>query len=99
EVKRAEQVSNAELADLLRKAIFDGTGLSVNHVQLVAPGVVPKTTSGKLRRAEARARWETGRLSLPPPPSPLLLARVGLFNLLPAPVQRAWDRVRRALAR
>lgn len=87
----------AQIADALRKAIFEGTGLSVNHVRMVEPGVVPRTTSGKLRRGECRARFEAGKLTLPPPPGLALLAKVGLLRVLPEPVKRAWERVRRWL--
>ncbi len=98
EVKRPELISPA-LEEAVRQAVFEGTGLALNAVRLVAPGVVPKTTSGKLRRAECRARYLQGRLRLPPRPGVALLARLGALTALPAPLRRAWDRVRRAFRR
>jgi fatty-acyl-CoA synthase len=34
-------------------------------VQLLAPGTLPRTSSGKLRRSEALRRWTTGTLHPP----------------------------------
>ena len=34
-------------------------------VQLLAPGTLPRTSSGKLRRPEALRRWATGTLHPP----------------------------------
>jgi hypothetical protein len=71
----------------------------VNQVVLVKPGAVPKTTSGKLRRGEAKARFEADRLQPPPAPNLVLLARVGVWNLLPVRVQKMWTRLERLRAR
>jgi acyl-CoA synthetase (AMP-forming)/AMP-acid ligase II len=42
----------------IRHAVMDATGLGVRHVELVPPGGVQKTTSGKLARAAMRQRYE-----------------------------------------
>jgi fatty-acyl-CoA synthase len=39
------------------------TGIAVGHVELLAPGTLPRTSSGKLRRLEARTQWLAGTLS------------------------------------
>ncbi len=93
EVKRAELLSDPALAERVRKAVVDATGLLVNEVKLVAPGIVPKTTSGKIRRAECRKRYEERSLSLPPKPGTLLLARLALWTWLPGSIQRGWERL------
>ncbi len=46
--------------------VLERTGISVGHVELLAPGTLPRTSSGKLRRLEARAQWLAGTLSPPP---------------------------------
>jgi fatty-acyl-CoA synthase len=46
----------------VRKAVRNATGLSVDDVVAVDPGVLPKTSSGKLRRAETRELYESGKL-------------------------------------
>jgi acyl-CoA synthetase (AMP-forming)/AMP-acid ligase II len=35
------------------------------HVELLAPGTLPRTSSGKMRRREARAQWLAGTLAPP----------------------------------
>ncbi|OBI17493.1 AMP-dependent synthetase [Mycobacterium sp. E2327] len=41
------------------------TGILPAHVELLEPGTLPRTSSGKLRRREALTQWQTGRLSAP----------------------------------
>ena len=42
-------------AAAIRRRVREQTGLVVSHVQLVPAGTIPVTTSGKIRRARARA--------------------------------------------
>jgi len=46
----------------IRKAVQQSVGLTVDDVISVAPGVLPKTSSGKLQRAKARELYESGEL-------------------------------------
>jgi fatty-acyl-CoA synthase len=66
----------AEIISLVRAEI----GIVVNEVHLIKRGTLPKTSSGKVRRREAKRRLEVGELellgadaveaaSLPPPPA------------------------------
>jgi acyl-CoA synthetase (AMP-forming)/AMP-acid ligase II len=48
------------LAEAIRRAVDAALGVCVGPVLLVRRGSVPRTTSGKLRRAECRRRWEAG---------------------------------------
>ncbi|MGC4893431.1 AMP-binding protein [Micromonospora sp. DT31] len=54
-------------ADRLRRevaaAVLDEVGLAPTHVAVVPYGGLPKTSSGKLRRAEARRRYVAGDLT------------------------------------
>jgi acyl-CoA synthetase (AMP-forming)/AMP-acid ligase II len=43
--------------------VLQRTGIAVGHVELLAPGTLPRTSSGKLRRLEARTQWLAGTLS------------------------------------
>ncbi len=45
--------------------VLEQTGIAVNHVELLAPGTLPRTSSGKMRRSEARMLWQAGRLRPP----------------------------------
>ncbi|MBX3186897.1 MAG: fatty acyl-AMP ligase [Labilithrix sp.] len=50
------------LVSAVRKAVLDGMGLSLDDVVPLAPGVLPKTSSGKLQRAKTRELYESGDL-------------------------------------
>jgi acyl-CoA synthetase (AMP-forming)/AMP-acid ligase II len=82
----ASAVTRAALAAACRTGILAATGLAPDEIHVVAPGTLPRTSSGKLRRAETLARHLAGRLLPPAPAGPL---RLGL----------AWWRGRRARAR
>lgn len=63
-------------ADACIKAILGATGLRPALVQLVEPGSLPRTSSGKIRRSEALARWRAGTLTPPGQVTPLRMAGV-----------------------
>lgn len=48
-------------AVLAARARLSEAGLPVDVVELVKPGFIPRTTSGKLRRAAAREKWRAER--------------------------------------
>lgn len=54
-----------ELATACRKAVLEATGLVAREVEVVEPGSLPRTSSGKLRRAAALRRWGTPREARP----------------------------------
>ena len=60
----------AEAARAVRAAV----GLDPDRVEILAPGTLPRTSSGKLRRQEALRRWRRGELEPPTPVTPLRLA-------------------------
>ena len=55
----------ADLADRVRTRVLERTGIRPHTVALLAPGTLPRTSSGKLRRGEALRRWQTGTLTPP----------------------------------
>jgi fatty-acyl-CoA synthase len=57
EPERAQSV-----AQDVRKAVQEGMGLTVDDVVPVAPGALPKTSSGKLQRSKTRELYEAGEL-------------------------------------
>ena len=57
-----------------RAAILERTGVAPGEVVLLAPGTLPRTSSGKLRRREALRRWQAGTLAPPAPVTALGLA-------------------------
>ena len=62
EVQRAELVGNPLLQERISRAIDAHTGLRPDRVELIAPGLLPKTTSGKLQRGKVRAAYEAGEV-------------------------------------
>ena len=53
------------LASDVAARVLERTGIAVGHVELLAPGTLPRTSSGKLRRLEARSQWLAGTLAPP----------------------------------
>jgi acyl-CoA synthetase (AMP-forming)/AMP-acid ligase II len=65
---------DARMADRIRRAILAHTGIRPHTVRLLAPGTIPRTSSGKLRRNEALRRFLDGELAPP--------TRVGRLRIL-----------------
>jgi fatty-acyl-CoA synthase len=63
----------ATLADDVASRVQERTRIRPAHVELLAPGTLPRTSSGKLRRREARTQWLAGTLS---PPKKVTAARL-----------------------
>ena len=51
-----------DIIDHVRRRIRESSGLELDRVIIAPPGTIPHTTSGKVRRAETRARFEAGTL-------------------------------------
>ena len=64
EAQDAEDIAKAQLlCQGVRKAVQEGMGLTLDDVVAVAPGGLPKTSSGKLQRAKTRELYESGELA------------------------------------
>jgi len=62
------------LASACADAVRASAGLTVDVVEVLTPGSLPRTSSGKLRRQEALQRWLDGALDAPRPITLLRLA-------------------------
>jgi fatty-acyl-CoA synthase len=62
------------LEDRIRDAILERTGIRAHTVRILMPGTLPRTSSGKLRRAEALRQFTAGELVAPRRVSPSRLA-------------------------
>ena len=58
----------------VRRAVLERTGIAPHVVRLLAPGTLPRTSSGKLRRQEALRRFLAGALAPPRKVTPLRVA-------------------------
>jgi acyl-CoA synthetase (AMP-forming)/AMP-acid ligase II len=72
--RQATEVEIEALPEACREAVLGATGLAVDEVVVLAPGTLPRTSSGKLRRQEALRLWLAGELLPPEPVTPLRLA-------------------------
>jgi len=52
-----------DVVQAVRKLVQEGMQLTLDDVVPLAPGVLPKTSSGKLQRAKARELYESGTLA------------------------------------
>jgi acyl-CoA synthetase (AMP-forming)/AMP-acid ligase II len=71
--ERAAGADEAGLRERVREAVLAGTGIRPHAVEILEPGTLPRTSSGKLRRREALRRYLAGELCAP--------ARVGKLRL------------------
>ncbi len=63
ETSVGDRSAREALKNEVRKAVRQATGLSVDDVVALDAGVLPKTSSGKLKRAETRYLYETNSLT------------------------------------
>jgi acyl-CoA synthetase (AMP-forming)/AMP-acid ligase II len=63
------------LADSISARVVERTSIKPHQIHLLAPGTLPRTSSGKLRRAEALRLFLLGELRAPPKVTLLRLAR------------------------
>jgi len=68
-------------ADSVRARVVERTGVRPHTVALLAPGTLPRTSSGKLRRGEALRQWRSGTLRPPHKVTALHLARAAAGSL------------------
>jgi 1-acyl-sn-glycerol-3-phosphate acyltransferase len=83
ETHETEPAALAALRQRVEAAATPLLDASPDEVALVPPHTVPKTSSGKLRRASAREQFEHGRLALRPQPLWRQLLRLGIAGLGP----------------
>jgi acyl-CoA synthetase (AMP-forming)/AMP-acid ligase II len=77
-----EGADDVRAADAIRRAILAQTGIRPHTVRLLAPGTIPRTSSGKLRRNEALRRFLAGELGPPAKVSRLRLLLEALRSAL-----------------
>jgi acyl-CoA synthetase (AMP-forming)/AMP-acid ligase II len=71
---RLTEVEDDAIAALVRRAVLERTGVAPHTVRVLAPGTLPRTSSGKLRRQEALRRFVEGTLAPPRSASALRVA-------------------------
>jgi fatty-acyl-CoA synthase len=72
----------AEIEADIKSKILAGVSLIPHHVEILRPGTLPRTSSGKLRRSEALRQFLAGELAAPADVTPLkMLREVGKSQL------------------
>ncbi|MGH9160876.1 MAG: fatty acyl-AMP ligase [Vicinamibacteraceae bacterium] len=64
-----------ELVAAIRNAVLNGLALTPDVIELLSPGTLPRTSSGKLRRADALRMYQTRQLKAPARTTRLALLR------------------------
>jgi len=67
---------HADMEEACRSIVLERTGLRVDVIGLIAPGTLPRTSSGKIRRSEAHRLWKQDTLSPPDAVTPWRMAGV-----------------------
>ena len=83
ETREADPAMREELRATAQKSAAEIVGAPAEDIVLVAPGTVPKTSSGKLRRAAAKELYAAGLLGAPQPALRLQLLRLWLAGVWP----------------
>jgi acyl-CoA synthetase (AMP-forming)/AMP-acid ligase II len=63
--RNAREEDDERVKAAAREAVLGRSGVAPREVVLLAPGSLPRTSSGKLRRQEALRRWQAGALGPP----------------------------------
>ncbi|MCL6480127.1 MAG: AMP-binding protein [Firmicutes bacterium] len=95
EVRPESLHQRAQLAARISHRVAEALGLPPDHIELLPPQTIPKTSSGKLRRSETRQLYLSGRLVAGRPPVWWQVLRLTLSSAARATLRTA----RQALVR
>ncbi|MGA2810307.1 MAG: AMP-binding protein [Candidatus Acidiferrum sp.] len=82
EAREGNAARRAAIVAAITEQITKGLGLPPDRVELLPPGSIPKTSSGKLRREETKQLYVQGTLSKSKAPAWLQIARLGLASAI-----------------
>ena len=77
ETREGDTAKRAAIASSVTELVTGGLGLPPDRVELIPPGSIPKTSSGKLRREETKQLYLSGTLSASKPPAWVQIAKLG----------------------
>lgn len=95
ESRERDAARRATIAAAVTEQVAGGLGLPPDRVELIAPGSIPKTSSGKLRRDETKRLFAAGELSAARPPAWLQVARLAASSAWRTIGRDVWSAVRR----
>jgi acyl-CoA synthetase (AMP-forming)/AMP-acid ligase II len=82
--KEVTRQSYPRIAMEAARTVRSATGLQPDHVEVVSPGTLPRTSSGKIRRREALRRWQSNELLPPAPVNPMTVGAALIRSSLAA---------------
>ncbi len=99
ESRETQAASRAAIAAKITDQVSRGLGLPPDRVELIPPGSIPKTSSGKLRRDETKQLYVAGTLTAPKPPAWFQIVRLGLGSSVKGVLRTIWGGLRTAFER
>ena len=97
ESREREASRRAAIAAAVTELVSQGLGLPPDRVELIPPGSIPKTSSGKLRREETKQLYLTGKLSAGKAPAWVQIARLAIASTARTGGREIWAGFRRGL--
>jgi fatty-acyl-CoA synthase len=97
ESRESDPAKRAAIAAAVTEQVSRGLGLPPDRVEIVPPGSIPKTSSGKLRREETRQLYLSGTLSTAIRPAWMQIARLGAASAARSIGRTITSSVRRGL--
>jgi len=97
ESRETTATRRTEISRAITDEVNSSWGLPPDAVEIVRPGSIPKTSSGKLRREETKRLYEHKILGGPKRPVWMQIARVGCASALRGSGQAAWRVAKRVV--
>ncbi len=101
ESREMEAAAKSAIAAAVTEQVSQGLGLPPDRVELIPPGSIPKTSSGKLRREETKQLYVAGTLSAKKAPAWVQIARLGASSTartasqsMVSGLRKIWDTIR-----
>ncbi len=97
ESRERDASRRAKIVAAVTDLVSQGLGLPPDRVELIPPGSIPKTSSGKLRREETKQLYLASKLSTGKAPAWVQIARLATASAARTGGRELWDGVRRGL--
>ena len=97
ESREREASRRAAITAAVTEQVSQGLGMPPDKVELIPPGSIPKTSSGKLRREETKQLYLAGKLSAGKAPAWVQIARLATAGAARTAGSEIWSAVRRGL--
>jgi fatty-acyl-CoA synthase len=97
ESRERETSRRAAIVAAVTEQVSQGLGLPPDRVELIPPGSIPKTSSGKLRREETKQLYLAGKLAAGKAPAWVQITRLATASAARTGGREIWSGVRRGL--